>query len=72
MQSNKEIVAQLLRALGEAYRNDWSSVDGRTLRAQLDGLAGLLRAPDDQELDFDVELAFLDIEETSSGYEWAH
>jgi hypothetical protein len=33
-----------LAALGSAYRGDWSEVDGRTIRAQLDEIADLVRA----------------------------
>ena len=33
------IVVRELRALGQAWRNDWSEFDGRQLRDQLDAIA---------------------------------
>lgn len=39
-----EAIAAGIQALGEAYRDDWSDFDGRTLRAQLNGYADLLRS----------------------------
>lgn len=40
--NNTTEVATALHALGQAYRGDWSSVDGRTIRDQLDDLANAL------------------------------
>ncbi len=37
-----EKVGQALKLLGAAYRSDWMDFDGRTLRSQLDELAGYL------------------------------
>ena len=34
----------LLTALGQAYRDDWSGFDGRTLRDELDKIAGIIEA----------------------------
>lgn len=38
----RQEVATALHALGQAYRGDWSDVDGRTIRRQLNGLADAL------------------------------
>lgn len=50
MSDNREQVKVALGLLGEAWRGDWSDFDGRTLRAQLDELAGHL---DDKAKPFD-------------------
>ena len=42
MEENVKAVAEALQLLGTAYRMDWSDFDGRTLRSQLDDLAGCL------------------------------
>ncbi len=41
--ANAEQVADALSLLGAAYRSDWSDLDGRSLRSQLDELATTLR-----------------------------
>ena len=41
-ESNVLAVQAALEDLGEHYRNDWSSFDGRSLRMELDELASWL------------------------------
>lgn len=36
------MAAQILRELGQAYRGDWSNVDGRTIRYELETIADLI------------------------------
>jgi hypothetical protein len=40
--NNVAVVQQVMRELGEVYRSDWSDFGGRTLRTELDVLAGFL------------------------------
>lgn len=40
---NQVKVAEALSLLGSAYRGDWSNFDGRSLRSELDDLAGALQ-----------------------------
>lgn len=47
MSDNREAVAGALAALGSAYRGDWSQVDGRTTRDEMNGLAAALAADSD-------------------------
>jgi hypothetical protein len=51
LHNRQEAVIEALGLLGSAYRGDWSYFDGRSLRAQLDELAGVLTA----DKPFDVE-----------------
>ena len=44
--SPTERVAQALTEFGGAIRGDWGSIDGRSVRAQLDLLADYLRYPE--------------------------
>lgn len=41
-----ERVAQALSEFGGAIRGDWGSIDGRSIRSQLDNLVRYLRAPE--------------------------
>lgn len=50
--SDCQKVGQALQLLGTAYRMDWSDFDGRTLRDQLNDLAGYLTG---EEKGFDLE-----------------
>lgn len=38
-----EVSLEAMRALGQAYRDDWSEFDGRTLRDQLNELEDMIR-----------------------------
>jgi hypothetical protein len=42
---NVESVARAVSALGSAIRGDWGSIDGRTIRDSMDGLAACLLSP---------------------------
>ena len=42
MHDRQEAVIEALGLLGSAYRGDWSDFDGRSLRAELQGIAGML------------------------------
>lgn len=48
---NKVLVASALRALGNAYRMDWSNFDGRTLRSELELLADAIASPNPFNMD---------------------
>jgi hypothetical protein len=47
--TNEEI-AQLLREFGSAIRGDWGSIDGRSIRHNMDRLADLIEVSDSDEL----------------------
>jgi hypothetical protein len=65
MNDRQERAATLLDAWGEAIRGDWSSIDGRACRMELDAISAYLR----EELD---TLSFNDIGVVKGkfGYEW--
>jgi hypothetical protein len=69
MKKRIEFVKKALEALGGAYRNDWSQVDGRTLKAQLEKISSYLDG--DKPLPgFDEWMLDAGIEETKYGYDW--
>ncbi|KKK67580.1 hypothetical protein LCGC14_2952660 [marine sediment metagenome] len=43
MNARLSIAAEVLDAWGEAIRGDWSDIDGRSCRAQLDEVSAYLR-----------------------------
>lgn len=43
--TRQDAVGRALRALGAAYRGDWSDFDGRSLRHQLEEVADFLADP---------------------------
>lgn len=64
----KEIAAKCLDALGSAYRSNWSNIDGRQTRTELEQIASLLR----KKVNFTFE-EFLDrygIVKTEYGFQW--
>jgi len=61
-----EDAIECLKALGQAWRNDWSDFDGRTLQRQLSHIVMVLNNED-------VLKNFLQsnrIKKTDCGYEW--
>ncbi len=38
-----EVSLEVMRMLGQVYRDDWSEFDGRALRDQLNELEGMIR-----------------------------
>ena len=64
----KEIAAQCLDALGSAYRSNWSDIDGRQTRAELEQVASLLR----KDVSFTLEefLTRRGVVETKYGFQW--
>ena len=64
----KEIAAQCLDALGSAYRSNWSNIDGRQTRTELESVASLLR----KKVDFTFEeyIARHGIVKTEYGFQW--
>jgi hypothetical protein len=68
--TNKDLVQKCLHAYGDAIRNDWSSVDGRTVRDDLDGIAAMLHE-DSLVPTFEEWLDITGIVENKSGtYSW--
>lgn len=63
------LVQKCLHAYGDAIRNDWSSVDGRAVRDDLDNLAGMLHG-DSLVPTFEEWMDITGIVENSSGYSW--
>ncbi len=62
-------VQKTLGVLGEAYRNDWSDVDGRVIRDELATIAGFL--DENKELpSFEEWLDREWIYEGDHGYHW--
>ena len=47
LECRRDLVADCLRALGAAYRGDWSEADGRTIKCQLERIAFVLVHGDD-------------------------
>lgn len=45
MTTAAQAAQRMLRALGTAYRSDWSEFDGRTLQMQLDEIVAVLDMP---------------------------
>lgn len=65
---NATKVAEALGLLGASYRGDWSDFDGRTLRSELDGLAGALTS----EKDFDLDRWVFSASICRENQSWAH
>ena len=64
-------VQECLRALGDAYRHDWSEVDGRQLRSELSEVSSILTCLDAKILPFDTWLQQSSItKREDGGYEW--
>ena len=69
MMTRVEFLQKALIALGEAYRGDWSGVDGREIRSELEELARFL--DEDHPLpSFEQWLQATGIKEDEYGYGW--
>lgn len=60
MSDNRSAVARALGAFGAAIRGDWSDIDGRSVRAQLDTLAAAL-APEAPEATYEDLCRWVDV-----------
>lgn len=64
----KEIAAKCLNALGAAYRSNWSNIDGRQTRTEMDSIASLLRKK--VYFTFEEYLTRHGIVKTEYGFQW--
>lgn len=68
--NRKEIAATCLDILGAAYRSDWSGVDGRQTKVELEDISALLRK--DKTFTVDEYIERVGIISTEHGWEWEY